>query len=102
MVRLDALTVSLVISLGIPILVGLLTKSSLGGGAKGLIMVILVAVDALVTQSVVPGGAAVISKETFVLWAQSLAVSVAMYKGLYKPLGVSSSPGGKLQNGGLG
>lgn len=96
MLSLSALSVSLVVSLFIPVLVGLLTKSSLSSGLKGLGMLVLNAVNALVVSAVVADGTAVVSKETFVAFALSLAISVASYTGVYKPLGLTSSEGGKL------
>jgi len=96
---LSALSVSLLISLIIPIVTGLVTKYSTSSGLKGLITLVLNAVQALVVSATVGDGTAVISEETFVVFCVSLAISIATYAGVYKPLNITSStPAGSLAN----
>ena len=91
-VSLSALTVTIIISLLIPIVVGIITKYSVPSYIKGLITLVLNAVNALLTTALVADGTAVISKPTFIAWFLGLAISVATYAGVYKPLGVTSTP----------
>lgn len=96
-VALSALTVSLVISFFIPVLTGLATKYTTSSGLKGLITLVLNAVQTLIVTATMADGSAVISKETLIAFLLSLAVSVAIYTGIYKPLLITSShPAGKL------
>lgn len=93
----SALTVTLFVSLFIPIVTGLLTKYSLSSGVKGLITLLLNAVSALIASATLADGTAVFSKSTFIAWVLALAISVATYAGVYKPLNITSStPDGKL------
>jgi hypothetical protein len=104
MLNLDATAVSLIISLVIPVLTGLVTKVTLPGAAKGVLTLVLNGVAALVTTATLADGTAVLSGQTVVTWLIGLGVSVAMYLGVWKPAGVTSSaPDGKLApNAGLG
>lgn len=88
---LSALTVSLVVALIIPVVTGLVTRHSTSSGVKGLVTLVLNAVQALVVSATLADGTAVISEETFVQFALSLGISVASYAGVYKPLNVTSS-----------
>lgn len=90
-VQLSALTVSLIIGLLIPIVTGLVTKYSTSSGLKGLITLMLNAVQTLVVTATVADGTAIISRETFVNFCLALVISVASYAGVYRPLGVTSS-----------
>jgi hypothetical protein len=103
-VHLSALTISLVISMIIPILVGLATKANLSSGVKGLMTLVLNAIQTLIVVNTQSDGTALISKQTFIVFLMSLVVSIAMYAGVYKPLNVTSStPDGKLgANTGIG
>lgn len=95
-VSLNATVVSFVVAAVIPVLVGIVTKARTSSGVKGLLTLVLNAANALIVNAAVADGKAVISKETFVNWLLALAISIATYKGLYKPAGVTSTPN---QNG---
>jgi hypothetical protein len=98
-ITLSALSVSLLLGLLIPVVTGLLTKYSTSSGLKGLVTLVLNATQALVVSATVADGTAVISKETFVTFCLSLAISIATYAGVYKPLNITSSePAGALAN----
>lgn len=89
--------VMIVISLIIPLVVGLLTKLSVPSGVKAVMMIVLNAVNAFVVTAVVVDGSGVFTQEAFVNWLMGVVVSVATYLGLYKPLDITSStPTGKL------
>lgn len=94
---LSALTVTMVISLFIPIVNGIITKATLSSWVKGLLTLILNAVSAAVVTATVADGTAVFSEQTLIATLLGLAISVATYVGVYKPAGLTSSDnGGKL------
>lgn len=95
-IELSALTVTLLVSLVIPVVTGLLTKASLSSGIKGLITLVLNAVNALIVGATLADGTAAFSQETLVVFLFGLAISVATYVGVYKPLNVTSNEGGLL------
>lgn len=98
-ITLSALSVSLLLGLLIPVVTGLLTKYSTSSGLKGLVTLVQNATQALVVSATVGDGTAVISEETFVTFCLSLAISIATYAGVYKPLNITSSePAGALAN----
>lgn len=88
--QLDAVTVSLIVSLFIPIAVGLLTKSSLSAVWKGVINIILSAVNAAVVTATLADGTAVFSQETLVTAFFAMVVSLATYLQVYKPIDVNA------------
>lgn len=107
-VKISALVVTMVISLFIPFINGLLTKAN--SKIKGLVTIVLNAISALVVTATMADGTAVISKETFVITVMGVLVSVGTYLQVYKPLGITSSPviqsdgtlvDGKLANVGI-
>lgn len=103
-IRLSALAVTLVVSLFIPILTGIVTKASLASYWKGLITLVLNLVNAAVVGAVVVDGSAVWSEQTLIVALIGMAISVATYLGIYKPASLTSSTNdGKLgPNSGLG
>lgn len=101
-VQLSALTVSLIVALIVPLITGVVTRYSTSSGVKGLVTLVLNAVQALVVNAIVADGTAIISRETFIAFSLSLAISIATYAGVYRPLNVTSStPTGKLTRLGL-
>lgn len=91
-VRLDPLMVNLIIAAIIPILTGLFTKANWSKGTKGLLTLVLTAVQTLIVQNVTPDGGAFLSKEVLLAFALSFVISIATYYGAYKPFGITSSP----------
>lgn len=101
-VQLSALTVSLIVALIVPLITGVVTRYSTSSGLKGLITLVLNAGQALVVNATMADGTALISRETFIAFTLSLAISIATYAGVYRPLGVTSStPNGVLTNFGV-
>lgn len=94
---LSALVVTIIISTAIPIITGLLTKATLPSWIKGVMTIILNAVNALVVNATLADGTAVISQETFVVWVLGVVTSIAIYAGVYKPAHITSSGDGKLK-----
>lgn len=98
-IRLSPLTVTLVVSLVIPIVTGLLTKATLASFWKGLITLVLNLVNAAVVGAVVADGSAVWSEQTLITALLGMAISVATYAGIYKPAHLTSSDAGLLMPG---
>lgn len=87
--ELSATTVAFVVATLIPIAVGLLSR--LESRYKGPLMILLNAVNALVTNAVLEDGTAVVSQSMLTTFVTGLIGSLAMYYGVWKPLGVTSS-----------
>lgn len=88
--ELSALTVTAVVSLFIPIVVGLITKADLSALWKGAINIVLSAVNAAIVTATVADGTAVFSKETLIAAFFGMVVSLATYLQIYKPLDTNS------------
>ena len=100
--ELSPLAVSSLLGVIIPIVVGVITKSSASPGLKAVANIVLSGVAAVVTQNLVEGGGAVLSQDTLVLAALTWVVSIATYFGLYKPAGVTDKVQTKTAGFGLG
>jgi hypothetical protein len=87
--ELSATTVAFIIATMIPIAVGFLTK--LESKYKGPLMIVLNAVNAVLTNALLEDGTAVISQAMLTTFVTGLIGSLAMYYGVWKPLGVTSS-----------
>jgi len=96
--------VQFIVALLIPVAVGLLTKLTFPGWLKGVITILLNAVNALVVTAVTTDGSALISQAVLLAWVMNTLISIATYFAVYKPAGITSStPDGKLgPNSGLG
>lgn len=89
--------VHLIVALFIPILVGLITKITVPPAVKAVVLLILNALSAFIFTAMATDGSAVFTKEAFANLVLGVAISVAAYFGVYKPLDLtSSSPTGKL------
>jgi hypothetical protein len=99
--NLDAGTVRIIVSVVIPLLVGVLTKASWSGTVKGLLSLFLNFVSAGVIAATTENGNAVWSQATLREAVLGFAVSVAIFLGGWKQAGISSAPGGKLANVGV-
>lgn len=84
-ITLDATLVTFIVSLFIPLAVGLITKSTASTTIKQIVLIVLNAINALVTTAVVGDGSAIITKEAATLFVLSLGISIASYLGIYKP-----------------
>lgn len=98
---LDPGTVRLIVAVLIPILVGVLTKSTWSGTVKGVIGLTLNFVNAAVVAATLADGHAAWSQATLREALVGFVISVAMYLGIYEKAGITSSPGGKLANVGV-
>jgi small basic protein len=96
-IRLDAATVTLIISVFIPIVTGLLTKYGLPGWIKTLITLALNAISAAVVAARLADGSAVVSQSVIVSALIAFGLSVVAYESFWVKLNVTSSkPEGKL------
>lgn len=84
MLTLDPIFTLAIISLFIPVVTGLLTKSSASATIKQVATIVLAAANALFVSNQHEGGA-VISRETGLLWLVSTGIAVTTYLGIYKP-----------------
>jgi len=91
MLQLDALTVSLLLSLVIPVVTGFVTKATLSANWKGVTTLLLNGVAAFVTAAILVDGSATFTQQAITQWAIGMGVSVAMYTGIYKKAGITSS-----------
>lgn len=89
-IRLSALTVTLLISVFIPILTAIATKLGTNDTVKGLMTLVLNLVSASVVSWQLADGSAVVSQETLVAALIGFVISVASYLGFYKPVNLNS------------
>lgn len=83
--NLDALAITVVVSLFIPILTGLLTKYNAPAAVKQIVTLVFSSVTALIADGSTTVGGALVTKEDLVLAGISLTVAITSYLGIYKP-----------------
>jgi len=88
--ELSATMVTLLISLIIPVIVGLVTKADLPSQWKGLASLVLNLVSAGIVNATVSDGTAVWSTETLTVALIAAAISVTTYLGIYKPIDLNA------------
>lgn len=97
LIVISAPVVTIIMSLLIPIINGLITKYSVSGAVKGFITLVLNAIVAFITTNASDTGAALFSLQTLETAALGFVISVAIYAGIYRPAKITSStPDGKL------
>lgn len=89
--RVSALFIQAVVSVFIPLIVGLVTNIRDSPKVKGLIELVVGAVSALIVQATVADGSAVFSEQTFLVWLVGLGASVVAYAKAWKPANLTSS-----------
>lgn len=89
---LDAYTVTLLFGLIIPLVNGLVTKISTSSAVKAVLTLFLSAVAGVVNVSLTEGGGAIVSQSTLKSTGLTFIVAVVTYFGLFKPVGLTSSP----------
>lgn len=90
-VRLSATVVMAIVSVFLPLLVGLVTTIKTHPLTKGLLEIVLAAVAAMIVQWKLADGTAIISEQTFVVWLIGLAASLVAYYKAWKPARITSS-----------
>jgi hypothetical protein len=88
-IELTPIAVTVLSGLVIPVLVGLVTKSTARPQVKQVLTVLLSGVAALVATTTLDDGSAVFSLETLLLATVSWLVAIASYLGVYKPLNLN-------------
>ena len=83
----------------VPLLVGLVTKSSASSGLKAFVNLILTAIGTALAQ-VIP--ATFEWKSFFISWLIAFAVSAGTYYGFYKPTGIAPAVNQSTGNVGVG
>lgn len=100
---LSPITVQIIVSMLIPIAIGLITKATLSSGVKTVLLLIANSVAALVIAATTEDGGAVITQATFFQWAIGLVIAIATYAGVYVPWKLTSRADGILApNFGIG
>lgn len=105
-VVLAAPIVSLIVSLVIPVLAGLVTKLTTSSGIKNLVMLGLSLLSAVVTNGILADGSAVFTTQTLYTALITWGIAALTYAKLYQPFGITSSAQkdgtpGKLANKGI-
>jgi hypothetical protein len=85
----DAFWVTALVSVIIPVLVGLLTKATAATWIQDVTNMVLTGIVALVATATQIDGVAVISWVTFREWVVALAISIAMYLKVWKPVDIN-------------
>lgn len=98
----DALVVTMLVGTILPILVGLVTKSTASSGLKGVALLFLSAVQGFVVNQTVADGSAVFTTEGVLLALLGFVAAVASYFGVLKPTGAAPAVQEKTSNFGIG
>lgn len=91
-----------VIAAFIPLLVGLLVKSSAANSVKSVVMIVINGLAVLAQTVAASGG--ILTRETAIAWVYSIVVSVATYYGVWKqlPAGDDNNLGNIAPQAGIG
>lgn len=92
-IGLSALSVTLLVSVFIPIVTGIVTKLNTSGQIKGLVTLVLNLINAAVVGAITSDGSSVFSEETIIAALVGMAISVASYLGFYKPVDMNAKLG---------
>lgn len=96
-IYLTPVLVTVIISVFIPIVTGLITKYTLHPTWKNIITIILNAISALVVgATMLPTGVSVISSQALLSAIIGVVVSIATYLGIWVPAKVTNRPDGIL------
>ena len=82
--------VALITGALLPLLVGLVTKSSTSSKLKGALLITLSAVAGVIAQATVDGGGAVFSQETLLAAGIAWVAAVATHFGFWQPTGATA------------
>jgi len=100
-VKLSAVLVTFLIGTLIPILVGIITRTAWPPVVKAIANIVATAANALIVDHQLGDGSAFITQQAAVLWLMTLAISIAVYLGVYVPANLTNREGGKLAGLGL-
>lgn len=85
LLTLDALTVTVIVSLFIPIATGVVTKYTASATLKQVTTLVFSTVTGILAQGATDAGGAVLSKEAITAAVVSLIIAITSYLGIYKP-----------------
>lgn len=100
--NLDPQTVSIILGLGLPILVGAVTKANAPSKVKSIVLAGLSAIGGGLSQAITADGSAIISQATLTTIVLTFVTAVASYYGLYKPTGTSAAINARTAEFGIG
>jgi len=72
----------------LPLVIGLITKSTAGESVKATIMIVVTGLSTLGAQ--VADGGGILTKEMLTAWLFSIVVAIASYYGVWRPLGLGN------------
>ena len=81
----SVLAVTILIGCAIPIIIGLITKLNASSKLKGALLLVLNLVQGAIIASTTATGDAVFTKDSLILFAVGVSISLATYYGVYKP-----------------
>jgi hypothetical protein len=82
------------VALFLPLLIGLLVKSSASEKVKSVTMIVVTGVASLAYK--VDAGGGILTKEMAGAWAMSMIIAVSSYYGVWRPLGAGNLGGDKV------
>lgn len=89
-IHVNALIITALVGTLIPVIVGIVTKST--NKYKDLLLVVLNAVSAAIVKSVVPDGGATFTAQTVLAMLAGIVASMATYRAVLAPTGVTNNP----------
>jgi hypothetical protein len=84
-IELSAMVVLFLVSLVIPTLTGLITKSSAPAQVKQVVTLVLASANGVLVTVTQQDGTAIVSTETLLFALLSLFISITSYLGIYRP-----------------
>ena len=99
MFTLDPIQLTILVSVFIPLVVGIITKSAASPQVKTIANIIVTAAVSLIANAMNDVGEAVFSSEMLTNCVLGLVISISTYYGVYKPVEI---PGKLAPNKGIG
>jgi len=100
--KIEPLAVTFILSLVLPLVIGLVTKYSASAQVKQIVLLIATGAATLLNANLTDSGYAVLSWNTVALWGISLVATIATYLGIYKPHEVNQKLAPEVGFGGGG
>lgn len=88
--KIDALAVTFILSLVLPLGVGIVTKASASTQLKQVTLLVATGVATLINTHLTDTGDAILSWNTVAYWGIALVATIASYLGFYKPYDANS------------
>lgn len=100
-IMIDALTVSMLIGVVLPIVVGIITKLGAPRGLQSVLLLFLASVLGLIVNATITNGTAVFSVEAILTAGIGWVTAIASHYGLLKPTGITPKVAEKTADFGL-